>query len=168
MKALIEAQNPAGFRMIADSAFGRNGQPWFVPDFGTDWQWRPMLAFRVSRLGKCVARKFASRYYDAMTLMFVPMCESPEADVLLGCMDGGAVAGSWIPLAEAIDIDGLNHLFSEFAIDDFLARASRHTTLKTGDILALEIPGISPEPATLNRRVEMKLNGETVLGFNIK
>lgn len=168
MKALIETDNPAGFRMIADSAFGRNGQPWFVPDFGTEWQWRPMLAFRVSRLGKCVAPKFASRYYDAMTLMFVPRCEAPEADVLLGCMDGGAIVGNWIELTDTIDIDGLGLSLSNFAIDDFLARVSRHTTLKTGDILALEIPEAAPETASLNRRVEMKLNEKTVLGFNIK
>lgn len=168
MKALIESPNPAGFRMIADSAFGRNGQPWFVPDFGTEWRWRPMLAFRVSRLGKCVAPKFASRYYDAMTLMFVPECESPEADVLLGCMDGGAVAGNWIPLTETVDVDGVGRPVSDFAIDAFLAHVSRHTTLKTGDILAMEIPETASEPVILNRRVEMKLNGQTVLGFNIK
>lgn len=168
MKALIEAENPAGFRMIADSAFGRNGQPWFVPDFGSQWRWRLMLAFRVSRLGKCVAPRFAGRYYDALTLMYVPWCDAPEADVLLGCMDGGAVAGNWIALPDTIEINGESMSLSDFDIDHFLAKVSQYTTLKTGDILALEIKGSEYQPIEINNRVEASINGETVLGFNIK
>lgn len=156
--------------MVADSAFGRNGQPWFVPDFGQAWHWKVMLAFRVSRLGKCISAKFAGRYVDAVAPLFVPDCDAPEASVLLGCMDGGAVAGSWkeLPLGEVINVNGHNVALDWTEVCDFVALTSRHVTLKTGDILAVDIPGSEPVTARINDRVEVCINGEKLLGFNIK
>ena len=55
----------------------RNRQPWFVPDFGDNWQWSVALAVRISRLGKCIQPKFASRYYDARTLLWLPSYFKP-------------------------------------------------------------------------------------------
>lgn len=169
MKALLADNNPAGFRMVADSAFGRNGQPWFMPEFGTGWRWRVMLAVRIGRLGKCIAPKFARRYFDAMTLMFVPVCDAPEAPVLLGCMDGAAVCGNWLEISDELTVgDGPAIDFGSLGFEDFAALASNYVTLKTGDVLAIDLPGAQWREAAVNTRVTASLCGRDVLSFNIK
>ncbi|MDE5901251.1 MAG: hypothetical protein K2H33_07855 [Muribaculaceae bacterium] len=169
MKALICDCNPAGFRMVADSAIGRNGQPWFVPDFGSAWRWKVMVAVRIGRLGKCIAPKFARRYFDSMTLLFVPECDAPEASVLLGCMDGAAVCGSWVDITESVRVDSAESVgFHEFGFEALAALVSRCVTLKTGDLLAVDLPDVVWRDALAGCRVNSLLNGTPVLSFNIK
>lgn len=169
MKALLSEYNPAGFRLVADSAIGRNGQPWFVPDFGSGWRWKVMLAVRIGRLGKCIASKFARRYFDAMTLLFVPDCDAPEAPVLLGCMDGAIVCGEWSELADVVSVDGVGAAdFGSFGFENFAALVSRCITLKTGDLLAIDLPEVIWHEAVANSRVAALLNGQRALAFNIK
>ena len=43
-----------------------NRKPLFVPEAIGDLQALPCWVLRISRLGKCVAPRFASRYYDAV------------------------------------------------------------------------------------------------------
>ena len=169
MKALIQNDSPAGFRVVADSAIGRDGQPWFVPDFGSEWTWTPMAAFRIGRLGKCISPKFASRYIDGISLMFVPECNAPEASVLLGCMDGAIVPGQWLTPFDRIEPEGHTAVTpEELGVNDFIAKVSRHTTLKTGDIIALKLPDAAVYQAIRNTKVSLTLNNRPVLAFNIK
>ena len=50
----------------SDSSLTVNRKPLFVPEAITDLQALPCWVLRVSRLGKCIAPRFASRYYDAV------------------------------------------------------------------------------------------------------
>ena len=50
----------------SDSSLLVNRKPLFVPERVTDLQALPCIVLRVSRLGKCIAPRFASRYYDAV------------------------------------------------------------------------------------------------------
>lgn len=50
----------------SDSSLLVNRKPLFVPEAISDLQALPCRVLRVSRLGKCVAPRFASRYYDAV------------------------------------------------------------------------------------------------------
>lgn len=153
-----------------DSALARDGQPWFVPDFGIDWLWAPALAVRVSRLGKCVGLKFASRYYDAMTLLFVPRCADPRWSAGWDtCMDGAAVVGQWVATADCPTVGTTPTDVTMARFDAMVEQASRVMTLRTGDVLALPLDRIMPpQQATPNTRVQLELNGTRVLGFNIK
>lgn len=152
-----------------DSALARDGQPWFVPDFGHDWSWVPALAVRVSRLGKCVSTRFASRYYDAMTLLFLPRCSDPRWQQWQHCMDGAAVVGRWTDLTDRPEIDGRECGLTLARFDTLVAEASKVMTLRTGDVLAIPLYGIMDErKAEINTRVQLSLNGCQALGFNIK
>lgn len=140
-------------RVIADSAIGRNAQPWFLPDFGNNWRWHRALAYRVSRLGKNIASDYAARYLDAVTLLWVPVADdNPSADF----MDGAVVCGRWIETSE-IDPEIVN----------MLVEVTFSATVKNGDIIARILPG-DGSPIVLNNHISLSLCNQEVLGFNVK
>lgn len=151
MKLLLKSDNAV--RVIADSAIARNSQPWFLPDFGENWRWRTALAFRIGKLGKNVASRFADRYLDAVTLLWVA-----EADGFGACdyMDGAVVCGNWIPLNEVPE-----------AAASLLADVTCSATIKHGDILAIMNPGEST-PISINDHISLSLDETEVLNFNVK
>ena len=51
-----------------DSALLKDGKPFFLPDFSQDIQYETEVVVRICRLGKCIAPRFAHRYYDAVTV----------------------------------------------------------------------------------------------------
>lgn len=154
---LILKDTDGMLHVVADSAIARSGQPWFLPDRGKDWRWRPALALRISRLGKGVALKYAPRYFDAVTMLWVAEADNcPDLDF----MDGRVVCGHWIPSEESssISLDNLLRILSE---------ASYAATLKTGDIIAAIMPGdaLPIEPDTT---ASVSLGGIETVKFNIK
>ena len=52
--------------LMADSSILYTGRPFFVPDFAQEFVATPTIVVRMNRLGKCVAPKFAHRYWDAL------------------------------------------------------------------------------------------------------
>lgn len=138
-------------RVIADSAVGRTGQPWFIPDSGTNWRWRRAIAYRVSKLGKNVAPKYMGRYVDAVTLLWVAEADGFES---LDYMDGSVVCGKWMPIAED-------------SVPQELAGFTEFTTIKNGDILAEMLDNPST-PIIKNQHISLDLNNEEVMSFNLK
>lgn len=53
---------------MPDSSVLRSGNPMFVPDFDTDFRAFPSVVFRIGRLGKSIAPRFAGRYIDGWTM----------------------------------------------------------------------------------------------------
>lgn len=151
MKLLLETEN--SLRVIADSAIGRNNQPWFLPDCGTNWRWRPALALRNAKLGKNISPKFAQRYFDAMTLLWVPEADGCDC---LDFMDGAVVCGKWIPISTVPD-----------QASRLLADCSKFSTMKTGDIIAYCLPH-QLSPIEIGQHISQSLDNIEVLNFNIK
>ena len=61
-----------------DSSMLVNRKPFFIPDWSNDVRMTPCAVLRVSRMGKNIGQKFASRYYDAVA----PGLNICAADVL--------------------------------------------------------------------------------------
>lgn len=169
-----------------DSALARHAKPFFVPDHLGRIEARAALAARISRLGKSIATRFATRYYDALT----PAVAFTAADMeqrlraedrppdMAAAFDSSVIVGDWtlredIPSptlwlgyngAEWTDLDysGLQQL-TEAAI----AEASRLCTLKTGDIiLALApCPAMNVKPGD---SIEGRLGGGKRLGVECR
>lgn len=154
MKILLK-NTDGTMHVIADSAMTRSGQPWFVPDFGRDWRSRKAIALRVSRLGKEIGLKFAGRYFDAVTLLWVAEADDCEA---LDFMDGRIVCGEWIPIGEDAPCERLTKLLTE---------ASHFATLKTGDVIA-EILDEEPKPISAQSSETVEFNGREIIKFNIR
>lgn len=144
---------PPSLTIVADSAITQSTRPIFLPDFDSDWTARFHLAVRISRLGKNVAPKFGSRYYDAVTLVMqmIPVTlvdelhASQRSAGMVGLFDNALVTGQWIPtdtikndtlslsIGEAdITIDALDTLASEA-----IAQVSSYATIKMGDLITV-------------------------------
>ncbi len=155
MKILLK--NPDGtMHVIADSAMTRSGQPWFVPDFGRNWRSRRAVALRVSRLGKEIGAKYAGRYFDAATLLWVAEADGCEA---IDYMDGRIVCGEWMPAAP--DDAAYERLAA------LLTEASHFATLKTGDVIA-EILDEEPRPISPQTSETVEFKGKEIIKFNIR
>lgn len=55
-----------GHYLVADSAIVCHGKPLFLPDWAERFMVFPCIAFRIGKLGKSIARKFAYRYIDGI------------------------------------------------------------------------------------------------------
>jgi len=108
--------------LMADSSILYTGRPFFIPDFAPCFVAVPSIVVRMSRLGKCVAPRFAHRYWDALTAGFsVLACDGANqqpGDVMAldRAFDGAAMVGDWTPVA---DLQGqATSTLVEFMVND--------------------------------------------------
>lgn len=154
MKLLLRGLD-GNVRVIADSAIARNNQPWFLPDVGDNWRWQTAVAYRVSRLGKNIAAKFADRYIDAVTLLWVSIADNLDAGHC-DFMDGAVVCGDWMPCGEL-----------PTSIVNDLVEYTKFATIKNGDIIAGPVSDSFNE-IIVGSHISLKYNEQEVLKFNIK
>lgn len=110
--------------LMADSSVLYTGRPFFIPDFARRFVAAPTIVVRTGRLGKCIAPKFAHRYWDAVTAGFSVMAcqdEDGKMEALDRAFDGAAIVGDWVP---AESIDDVLHAMIEVKVDDTVV--SRH------------------------------------------
>ena len=133
-----EAGGVRGVEMVlkGDSCLLNNRKPFFVPDGTDDVCWKACVVLRVSRLGKNIQPRFASRYYDAAA----PGADFYAADLLSEartsgsswteamCFDFSLAMGEYGP-AECLPEDLC------IAADEAVHRASRCTTIRQGDLI---------------------------------
>lgn len=184
-----EGNTAPAYYLMADSSLLKDGKPFYVPDFAADFRAFPSLVIRTSRLGKTIAPRFASRYYDAVTAGVAiravdeqaALCAAGLPDARAVDFDGSAIIGSFLPLdcSRSVDscrfdlcVDGRPALSWDAAqmhlsADRVVAEISRRFTIKMGDIiyLALTPEGIPLHPG---HSLSASLGADTVLQFNIK
>lgn len=172
----------------ADSALLKGGKPLFVPDFAERCSAGLHLVVRISRLGKSIPRRFAYRYYDAVTVGL-----DVRADDLVERLsdaglpwdagesfDGSAVIGDFIPLNGPLEgehtaillSDGecvLENKMSEWRwqADELIEHLSRYAMLRQGDFLFCG-PAAARIPLKIGRHLHAEIDGRGVLDFNIR
>lgn len=147
--------------LMADSTWRPDRRPLFVPETGPlTCSIRP--AVRIDRLGKCIDRRFASRYIGAATLV-----SYLSGGSLTDYSDDILVHGRWVDIADlAAEADTFTPDL-EFAADA-LARISADTTFKTGDVIVLPSVLDAFEPMIGGRVCYGADQADPVLEFNIK
>lgn len=184
-----ENREPVIF-MKPDSALLKDGKPFFLPDFSDEIHYETEVVVRICRLGKHIAPRFASRYYDAVTVgidftardMQRRFRELGQPWELCKGFDGSAVLGSFVPLHDVggdvqqldfhLDIDGQTvqqgHTADMlFRVDDIIAYVSRFMTLKIGDLLFTGTPaGVGP--VRIDQHLQGYLGEQKLLDFYIR
>lgn len=140
-----------------DTSWERENRDLYTPDRIDRWDWAPIAFARVSKAGKCVGRKFASRYFDAFgfgALLYVGSVEGKEQDkAAASCADHTSVLP--FPLYSLAVLEGPDNMFKVFrndeeiysrdcsglqsAIEEAICSSSEFVSLRTGDIVAVEL-----------------------------
>lgn len=181
-----DCDNPLSWHFLPDSAFANAGKPFFIPDFADSFEAALSPAVRISRIGKSIAEKFASRYYTEIApairfrapgLMSELLSKGLPADRAYS-FDRAMIIGAFIPV-EKLKADGgfsfsKNGIVSPaMDIEDFFRRAdktlslaSAYNTIKMGDLIVPD--AIAPCPVMIGDRLEVVSGGVTVLETAIK
>ena len=188
MKVLTLNGNYDGGRLqvglIADSAIIRTDRPMFVPRWASEFVATPALAYRVSRLGKTIAARFASRYCDGVAPAVMVHAtgletaqDEPRWSALATSFDGALLLGEWSEPARDATTATFTADGREWAVVSDTAfmwpfatlveLLSRHCTLKTGDIIVSDA-GAEPIRLVPGMTIEASLNQEPSLVSRIK
>jgi 2-keto-4-pentenoate hydratase/2-oxohepta-3-ene-1,7-dioic acid hydratase in catechol pathway len=161
MNKTEQPKNPTIF-FKPDSALLKENKPFFIPDFSQQIEYEVELVFRINRLGKNVAEKFAHRYYSEIGLGIDFTARDLQKKLRENCepweiskgFDGAAVVSVFIPLQELDNQQ--NIIFSLykngqkaqygnsnemiFSINTIISYISKFYTLKTGDLIFTGTP----------------------------
>jgi 2-keto-4-pentenoate hydratase/2-oxohepta-3-ene-1,7-dioic acid hydratase in catechol pathway len=145
-----------------DSSILKNNKPFFLPDFSSNIHYEVEVVVKISKLGKGISAKFASRYYDEVTVgidITARDLQSHQSAAGLPweiskSFDGAAPIGNFIPVNDKIDIKDLDFRLEIngrnvqrsntsdliFSVDQIIEYVSRFFTLKTGDLIFTGTP----------------------------
>ena len=184
-----ENQEPVIF-LKPDSAILRDGKPFFLPDFSQEVHYETEVVVHICRLGKHIAPRFASRYYDAVTVgidftardLQRRFRELGHPWELSKGFDNSAAIGEFVPLSSAggdvqnlnfrLDIDGQTvqqgcTADMLFCVDEIIAYVSRFMTLKMGDLLFTGTPaGVGP--VSIGQHLQGYLGERKLLDFYVR
>ena len=178
------------FFLKPDTALLRNNDPFYIPSFSNEVHYECELVVRITRLAKCIDKKFASRCYEEVGLGidFTARDLQREAiqkglpwELCKGFDHSAALSNQFVPLAElGGDVQNLEfemelngqvrqHGFTKdmlFTVDEIISHISRYMTLRIGDLIYTGTPvGVGAVKAGDN--IMARIGGYTLLDFDI-
>lgn len=185
---LLKQDDPVIFTK-ADSSLLKDRKPFFIPDELGTIEYEAEIVVRVCRLGKSISERFASRYYDAVTVgidftardLLRKLSQQGLPWDMSKSFDGATVLGEWISKDKFLDIQRLRfHLDVNgetkqegctndmiYKVDEIISYISRFFTLKTGDLIYTGCP-TSGFPVHINDRLEGYIEERKVLDLHCK
>ena len=178
------------FFLKPDTALLRNNDPFYIPRFSERVDYECELVVKINRVGKCIDRRFAHRYYDEVGLGIDFTARDLQRKAIAEglpwemskCFDhSAAISPEFVPLAEVGTIDNLhfdlrvngevrqlgNTAEMLFSVDEIISHISQYMTLKIGDLIYTGTPcGVGPVVAGDN--LVATLEGHELLNFDIR
>ena len=169
----------------SDSSVLRNNDNFYMPNFSSKMECTVGYMLRVTRLAKCMNEKFAPRCYDAVGVAVAFTAQDiVERNCALGrpcdeayCFDKSIALSPESVAPDAVG-EGVvqinignaqsNTKLSalQISLDRALTKASELLTLKMGDVVY--VAATEPMAVQIGNRVEVALNGATLLDFEVK
>ncbi|MDR0428216.1 MAG: fumarylacetoacetate hydrolase family protein [Dysgonamonadaceae bacterium] len=176
--------------MKSDAALLKDGKPFYIPDFSSEMQYEAEIVVKINRLGKSIARRFAHRYYDEITIGIDMTARDLQRKFrknglpweLCKSFDYSAVVGDFVSLKNFnkeihqldfhLDIDGkvvqsghTNQMI--FHVDEIIEYVSKFMTLKIGDLIFTGTPaGVGN--VQINNHLQGFIEEKKLLDFYIK
>jgi 2-keto-4-pentenoate hydratase/2-oxohepta-3-ene-1,7-dioic acid hydratase in catechol pathway len=182
-------QEPTIF-MKSEVSLLKDGKPFFIPDFSSDMQYETEIVVKISRLGKSIARRFAHRYFEEVTVGIDMTARDLQQKLrdkglpweLSKSFDNSAVIGKFVRLEELtwdinnlpfhLDINGTrvqagNTSDMLFKVADVIEYVSQFVTLKMGDLIYTGTPaGVGK--VQVNDHLQGYIGDTKLLEFDIK
>lgn len=186
---------PYALLTLPDTALTDRGRPFFVPDFAAPCRVEAFAAFRVGRLGRFVAPRFAHRYLDALTVVAAfsapalaeKLLAAGHAPDMAYAFDGSICRGTWHEIDPSDDAPRLRDDMSLVLngstalsgstphpddVDRALAFVSSVCKIADGDILLVPLDLNPAHGGTVEAQPEEHIEGflgsERLLAFNVK
>lgn len=133
-----------------DTTWERENKDIYISEGIDSIYWTPVMFARISKAGKCIQKKFASRYYDSFN--FGILIYTGKGDIAFtSCADHTSLLPS--PLYNPVVMENEENEFiffkngkaifssgcSKDALEESLCRASCTTSLRIGDYIAVEL-----------------------------
>lgn len=175
--------------MKPKSALLQPHTPFYYPEFTNELHYECELVLRVSKNGKYIQEKFASKYYDAVTAGIDFTARDLQNQLKdkglpwekAKAWDNSAVVGKWIPLSEIKDRKNINfglNLNKEnvqkgnskdmlFDFDFLVAHISNYFSINIGDLIFTGTPKGVGE-VVVGDEIEGFIESETLLTLEVK
>ena len=178
------------FFLKPDTALLRNNDPFYIPSFSNEVHYECELVVRITRLAKCIDKKFASRCYEEVGLGidFTARDLQREAiqkglpwELCKGFDHSAALSNQFVPLAElGGDVQNLEfemllndevrqHGFTRdmlFTVDQIIAHVSKYMTLRIGDLIYTGTP-VGVGAVKVGDNIKARIGGHTLLDFDV-
>ncbi len=176
------------FFMKPDTALLHPHNPFFIPDFTNDLHYETELVIKISKHGKCIAEKFAHKYYNEITVGI----DFTARDLQTECKDKGlpweiaksfdqsAPIGTFIPFEPfrgkdilfGLKINGEwrqngNSKDMLFGFDRIIAYVSQFITLRKGDCIFTGTP-VGVGKTMPEDQFEVFIEDQKLLSFKAK
>jgi acylpyruvate hydrolase len=173
-----------------DTALLRNNAPFYHPDFSKDIHHEVELVLRISKEGKNIEPKFASKYYDAIGvgIDFTARDLQTKAkekglpwDIAKGFNGSAPIGDKFIPVEQfknqadinfKLEVDGQlkqqgNTSLMLFPFEYIISYLSKFFTLKTGDLIFTGTPkGVGQ--VVVGNKLAAYIENEKLLEFEVK
>ena len=179
------------FFMKPDTALLRNNDTFWIPPFSREVHYETELVVKINRTGKCIAERFAHRYYDEVTLGIdftardlqrAAIAQGHPWEIGKAFDRSAALSPRFVPLQElggdvqslhfTLEVNGQTRQRGDtsgmlFSVDRIIASVSQYMTLRMGDLLYTGTPaGVGPVRPGDNLRAV--LEGRELLNFDIR
>lgn len=180
--------NPVFF-LKPDTTILNNNKPFFLPPFSSQMNYEAEMVYKICKVGKNIAEKFAHRYYNEIAIGI----DFTEISILKKCQaaglpweaaksfDGSSPLSSFIPKEEFSDLKNINFRLDIneqtvqksntgemiFDIDKIISYVSQFFTIKMGDIIFTGTPK-GAGPVKIGDRLQAYIEEKCMLDFFIK
>lgn len=169
-----------------DTTWERENKDFYVPEGIDKLLWAPIAFVRISKAGKCIGKKFTSRYYDAFNFGVLLYCCHDQESLHLAfssCADHTSILP--FPLYNIAVMENVDNTFEvrkgetgifshtteglKEKLEEAICLASKTTSLRIGDFVAVELAEIA-DLATRSEGetgLEAKFCGNEVLSLKM-
>ncbi|MFP4046762.1 MAG: fumarylacetoacetate hydrolase family protein [Bacteroidales bacterium] len=172
-----------------DTSIIRKNRPFFYPDFSDEIHYETEIVLKINRLGKNIQKKYASRYFDELTVgidftardLQRKAKEKGHPWEIAKAFEGSAPIGKFVNIKKFQDIYNLDFQLKVndqiaqhgntkdliFSFDHLISYVSKFITLKIGDLLFTGTPaGVGP--VAIGDRLTASVENKTLLDFYVK
>ena len=177
------------FSMRPETALLRNNQNFFFPEFTKKIVCGISVFLRISRIGRCIYKKFANRYYEeigmgmcftAIDLLQKLQAENNPSDIAR-CFDFSLPISAETISTNEINCKNINlellvnnkitQSYSTvqlpFNADEIISYISQFVSFKIGDIVLISLPNTTTE-IKIGDNLQAFLNGKKMLDFAVE
>lgn len=158
-----------------DTTWEKENRDIYIPEVASCVSWTPVLFARISKAGKCIGEKFASRYYDSFNYGMLIYCHPEDAKAaedtaICSCFDHSSLLPA--PMYNPVVMEESGNEFhlsrngyeifatktdgAVIMLEDAICTASRTTSLRIGDIVAVELAPRAPLASRAEGEAELK------------